>query len=147
MFAAGLLAAAIKSVNLLMPLMAWRTLTPMIAIILESLLLAAFVSIIVSKPLWKQATGFVVASLSWRALFLGVMALRYAASGFLFSDLQNVQTIASFILFQGLLGATIAFLAYQGIRWLFIGKKIRLNPLPAMSASMLALAVLLTIFL
>ncbi len=147
MFAAGLLAAAIKSVNLLMPLMAWRTLTPMIAIVLESLMLASLVALIVNKPVRSQITGFVVASLSWRALFLGVMALRYAMSGFLFADLANMQTILSFVVYQGLAGAGIAFLAYRVVHWVMMDKGLRLRPFPAVSASLLGIAVVLTIFL
>jgi hypothetical protein len=116
-FLVGLVAAAIKVTQLMLPFLpAIKVLVPAAAIIFEASLVA--VSYIVLKSMKRKVTipGILVSSIGWR---LAYMALQYALtlfgipSGYISAGWES---IASFILLEGLVNAAIIFIVFR-FKW------------------------------
>ena len=144
----GVVAAAIKGVNLLLPQYSiFKTINPMISIVFETLLVTAFIAWMAPS---KDKTLFIalpLASIGWRVLYLAYMGVQYAATGFLAAQLQSAGALVSFVMLEGILSAAIAvglgyavreFLSRHSwnIRWHF-----------SYSVMSVALAVALTLLL
>ncbi len=145
--AIGVIAASIKALNLISPMHYWRTVNPMVSIMIETLVVVGFVTIIVNKP-WKQkAMAVTAASISWRLLYMGYMGGQFVTTGFVHNHLSSSLAFVEFVLLQGILSGGIALALYYIIDFL----KVRMHtfiPIQFTTASaMLVLAVVLTIYL
>jgi hypothetical protein len=107
----GAIAAAIKAVNFLFPVLnIWKTINPMIAIVLETLMVFAVISVIAHKKLPTTALGLLIASISWRLLYAAYQTVNGLFSGSLAPYLQSVAGMIEFVLLSGLLSAGIAII-------------------------------------
>ncbi|MFA5421958.1 MAG: hypothetical protein WC344_04180 [Bacilli bacterium] len=131
----GLIAAAIKAINLLMPLPPAgpiKVINPMISIVLQSLIVFGLSYLFDRKTTAVKSTLLQVgilafAIVAWRGLFLVNQAINYGITGNLPNQLKDAAGILSFIFVNGgyeflILGVIYAiyrlvsfFLAHKGI--------------------------------
>ncbi len=143
----GAIAAMIKSINLFFPMNHWRTINPMVAIVLESLMVMAVIGVVVHKPLQQKILAFSIASLGWRLLYLGYMGVQFITTGFLHDNLTSMSSFIAFVFVQGLLGAALALMLYYVLEWMrqHVGKTIQIKPVTA--TLMVVIAIALTVIL
>ena len=142
------IAATIKAINLFMPgLPAIKTYNPMIAMMLQSLVLVVFIPLFKKKSIPSVVSGIALVGFSWRLLFLGNIAINHALTNFQFSQLASVSNMIQFVVFLGLMEALILG-TIQIIR-LALKQKVSLSfkPNAVLSLSTFIFAVILTIFL
>ncbi|MBU1141980.1 MAG: hypothetical protein KKG64_05590, partial [Firmicutes bacterium] len=107
------IAASIKAINFFLPgLPPIKTYNPMIAIMLQSLVMVVFLPLIEKKPLALKVTGIALVGLSWRMLFLGNIAINHALTAFPFVQLASLSNMAEFVLYLGLMEALVLSLIY-----------------------------------
>ena len=147
LFYIGLVASAIKGVNLFLPQFTiFKTINPMMSIILESLVVVLVVSMLVSeKPVLKY-TALPIASLVWRFAFIGWGGLVFVVNGFQATLISEFSFMFNFLVLGGLLSGAIA----TGL--LFISTKVKLETSkfdfhPLLASSLLMVAVLATYLL
>jgi hypothetical protein len=147
-FYVALVAASIKAVNFLLPgLMPIKTYNPMIAILLQSIIVFVAIAIYEKRGLPHVITSFVVASIGWRILFLANITINNALTGFNFPQLRSLETMVSFTLYQGLIGALFLSIIYT--IYYFLRHRINLyfKPTWVVSLPLVVLAVILTFLL
>ncbi len=147
LFMIGLLAAAIKGINLFFPIFPWKTINPMAAIIIETLVLASVMVYIVKKSPRTSFIAILSASLVWRGLYLGYMGLQYAFTGFLHDSLTSFNAVLTFIVLHGLISGFIAVGVYLSMRIIHRAPSFNKPIQPIYGSCMVILAVLLTVFL
>lgn len=111
LFYIGVVAASIKAVDFLLPAISiYKTINPMMSILLESLVVVVVASMMISKKPVIQYSSLVIASVSWRALFIVWMGVQYQLTGNLAPYIQSFSAITEFVLVSGLLSGAIASL-------------------------------------
>ncbi|HAV20096.1 MAG TPA: hypothetical protein DCX17_03625, partial [Firmicutes bacterium] len=85
---------------------------PMIAIMLQSLLVFSFVKVFERKQIGYKILSIASLSFGWRALFIANIAINHALTGFPFSQLVSSQATLSFIFLYGLMETGILFVAF-----------------------------------
>jgi len=111
LFYIGGVAASIKSIDLLLPQSSvFKTINPMISIMLEALVVVLVVNLLVSKSPVKKAIALPVASIGWRTLFVSWMGFQYLTTGNLAPYIQTWEAVLGFVLLSGLLSGAIATL-------------------------------------
>ncbi len=148
-FYVALVAAAIKSVNLLMPFLpAAKTINPMVSMVLEAALVFAVIPLFDTNKLPNKFAAFAIASVGWRLLFLGYQGLNFAITDYLAAYLQSFGSALEFVVLNGLGSVAIMILVYLGFRKIkLIDKVDNLRIAPIISLASLTVAVLLTIFI
>ncbi len=142
------IAATIKSINLFMPgLPAIKTYNPMIAMMLQSFVLAVFVPLFKKNSMPTVLTSIALVGISWRILFLGNIAINHALTDFRFPQLANLSSMFEFVLILGIMEALVLgviHMIYSAIKQK-VTFSFRLNAV--WSVSTFVFAVILTIFL
>ncbi|XMB72122.1 hypothetical protein RJI07_08435 [Mycoplasmatota bacterium WC30] len=145
----GVVAAGIKSINLFLPFFSpFKIINPMISIILESLMVVAVIGVLSKDDIKSKVSGFVLASIGWRALYLGYMGIQYLTTGFVSSYLVTFYAAFEYTVLFGLLSAGLAF----GFHYLdtYVSKNTKrsifANINPAISLTVFVLAIIVTIF-
>jgi hypothetical protein len=142
------IAATIKAINLFMPgLPAIKTYNPMIAIMLQSIVLVVFIPLFKKNSIPAVVTGIAVLGFSWRLLFLANIAINHALTGFQFSQLASLSNMFDFVIMLGFIEALVLGLIH--IIRIGIHQKVSFvfKPNAILSVSTFVFAVLLTIFL
>ncbi len=141
----GLIAAGIKAIDLVLPgMMVFKTINPMISIVLESLLVAAAYPLI-SKTDWKsKLSGGLAASLGWRAGYILYMTAQFLITGFVSSYIASPAAVINFILFNGAVSGLLVFAVLHFEPKLTL-KTIKFKPVYALAALVLALGLQLII--
>jgi len=142
------IAASIKAINLFMPgLPPIKTYNPMIAMMLQSVVLVVFIPLFKKNTVPAAITGITVLGFSWRALFLGYIAIYHTLTGFKFPQLVSTSAMVQFVLLLGLMEAgvlgVIGFMRYalsQRVSFVF-------KPNTILALSTFIFAVVLTVFL
>ena len=142
------IAATIKAINFFMPgLPAIKTYNPMIAMMLQSVVLVVFIPLFKKNTVPAGMTGVAVLGFSWRALFLGNISINHALTGFNFPQLASQSSMIQFVLLLGLIEAGILGLIVA-IRYAISMKlSFVFKPNLILSLSTFIFAVMLTIFL
>jgi len=142
------IAATIKAINFFLPgLPPIKTYNPMIAIMLQSLVMVIFIPLIEKKPVAAKIAGLALVGFSWRLLFLANIAINHALTGFPFPQLVSTSAMLELVVYLGLMEALILGVIY-GVRWIFIQKiKFTFKPNLAVSLATFIIAVLLTFYL
>ncbi len=147
LFAVGLLAALIKSVNFFTPMNQWGVINPMIAIVIESLLIVGFVSYLKHHQWQKQLSAFVLVSVVWRALYLTWFAIQYLTTGFMAAQITDVSAIMSFVGLQGLVSGVMAFGLVRFMQTLHLEVTIPKRVHHLLTSGLFVLALMLTYIL
>ncbi len=144
----AMIAASIKSVNFFMPgLIPIKTYNPMIAIMLQSLVMVVVIPVLQKKNAVQIIMGLSVLGFSWRLLFLGNIAINNAITGFQFVQLQSLSQMINFVFLFGLLEALFLAIIYSMMRLTERKFVFSFRPTMIFSISSYALAILLTIVL
>lgn len=141
----ALIAASIKAVNFFMPgLPPIKTYNPMIAIMLQSLVVATVVKRFMSPSLAISVPAILIVGFAWRLLFLFNISINNMLTGFPFPQLADTSATLDYLLVLGALeGVILLVLSFASMRVPIIKKK----PAPAFALSLLALAFALTIWI
>ena len=141
LFYIGIIAAMIKSVDLLLPqLSIYKTINPMISILMESLVVVLVMSFLVSKNPMKKYSALIIASVSWRSIFVLWMYIVYLNTGMMAPYLATTSGIIDFVIITGLLSGVFA----SGI--IFVLSKVQIK-LPDISKNIIFASSLLLIAL
>jgi|LGOV01.1.fsa_nt_gb hypothetical protein len=144
LFYIGFVAAAIKSIDFLLPqLSIFKTINPMLSIILESLVVVLVVTMITSKKPVNKYLALPIASISWRTLFIGWMALQFVLTGNLAPYIKSFSLGFEFVVISGLISGALASAL------LFIDSKVtftfrRLDYSPYLATVLLVVALIAT---
>lgn len=143
----GMVAILIKATNLFLPMLPpAKTINPMIAMFLQSLLVFAVIPMLSSEKPLNKITGIMVASFSWRLGMIGYYLFNALNSGFIDFRIASFNPGFSFVVIEGLLSAALAIILLFATNKIKVMDKIntlRINPL--VSSAILALALFLTI--
>ena len=145
LFYVGLVAAMIKSVDLLLPsLSIYKTINPMISILLESLVVVAVITLVISKKPQLSYTALPIASIAWRSIFIGYMGIQFAVTGNLAPYIKTLQAGVNFVIIGGLLsGALASLLIFLDRHYIHKLNSITIRPV---YATLLFIAALITTY-
>ena len=105
----ALIAATIKSVDFLLPAISiYKTINPMVSIILESLVVVMVVNLLLSKKKTNNYIALPVASITWRAVFIAWMVFQYATTGNLAPYIGSFSNGFEFVVISGLISGALA---------------------------------------
>jgi hypothetical protein len=147
LFYVGLVAAMIKGINLFLPQVTiFKTINPMISILMESLVVVLVISFLVGpKPIQKYL-ALPFASVVWRVLFIAWGFFIYFTSGFQSTLISTSSAMIEFVIYGGLLSGAIATaLVLISSKISFHVRKIDFHPV--LATSLLLVAILATYFL
>lgn len=137
----GFIAAGIKAVDFLLPgMIVFKTINPMISIVLEALVVAvAYPMLSNLKAGWKLSGG-IAASVGWRTGYIIYMVIQYFVTGFVSSYISVPASAISFILLNGIMSGILVF----GV--LMLESKVKINvmkirPVYALAALVLAMGL------
>lgn len=149
LLAIGAIAACIKAINFFMPFGSpFKIINPMLSIVLESMMVLVVISLLSKDDVKSKATGFIVASIGWRAMYLLYGGIQFATTGFVSDYLVTFYAAIEFTVLFGLLSAAIALgIHYLDLKVTNTNKKNVIQWInPYVSFATLALAIILTIF-
>lgn len=126
----GLVAMMIKSINLFMPnITIWKTINPMICIVVESLMVIAVVNLLNKESIAKKIVALPLASIGWNAIYLTYLYITYRTTGTVFSQIASLTALGNYLLFNclisGILATGIYFIGLmvdKKLTYRFIGK-------------------------
>jgi hypothetical protein len=105
----GAVAAAIKAVDLLLPVPSlWKVFNPMICILLESAVVLLLAKAIDSRRILPRLVALPTASIAWRFLFLGTLFVQFMFTHSLSSQLSSVDAILTFAVVNGAFSGALA---------------------------------------
>ncbi|MDA3846423.1 MAG: hypothetical protein PF505_07750 [Vallitaleaceae bacterium] len=140
----GLVAAAIKSVDFFLPeLSVFKTLNPMVSIIVEAMIVMVVYPYLVNTKSLVSGIGAVMASLGWRAVFVLYMYIQFIMTGNLAQFLATPADGVSFVVISGTLSACLLFGAVwlESKKRLLVGNVFNLKPVIVGSTLLVALIV------
>lgn len=144
----GIVAATIKSVNLLFPAYnIWKTINPMVSIVFEALMVFAVVKLLSGKKLSTKLIALPIASIGWRLLYIGFMGVQYLMTGFLANHLSSFAIFFEFVVISGFISGVVATLFYLVFTKVPSKELITRRLKPVITAVLLVVAVTLTILL
>jgi len=109
LFYIGVVAATIKSVDFFLPAISiYKTINPMMSILMEAVVVVVVVGLLVSKKPVQVYSSLIIASVLWRTLFVGWMGVQYQLTGNLAPYITSASNIAQFVLISGLLSGVLA---------------------------------------
>lgn len=140
----GVVAALIKSVDFLLPgLSVFKTINPMISIIMESMIIAILCPYLVGKNRTKEYASAIAGSIGWRLMYLVYLTTTYMLTGNIGKHIASFQNGFQFLLVNGIFSGLIAI----ALLWVNdqLGKKktseFQLNPVYAVAAFAFAVFV------
>ena len=148
LFWIAMIAAMIKSINLFMPAFnIWKTINPMICIMLESLMVIAVVSMLNKESIAKRLVALPLASFGWNIIYLAYLGATFLITGTLASQIATISALGNYLLINCLLSGILA----TGIYFigLLIDKKLSFRVVGKawLSLPVFALAIFLTLVL
>lgn len=109
LFYIAVVAATIKAVDFLLPTLSiYKTINPMLSILLESLVVVAVISLLVSKKPVNNYIALPIASIAWRALFILWMGLQFYLTGNLAPYIKTLSLGFEFVIISGIVSGFFA---------------------------------------
>lgn len=129
-FYIGFIAAMIKSVDFLLPQISiYKTINPMLSIMLEALAVVLVVTMITSKKPANKYLALPIASISWRTLFIGWMTFQFILTGNLAPYIQSYSAGFTFVIISGVISGVLASaLLYVDSKVKFTFKRFEYSP-------------------
>lgn len=144
----GLVAAAIKSIDFLLPSFSvFKTINPMASIVLESLLVFAVVFLFTSQKVTNRIAAAQIASIGWRVGYVAYMGIQFLITGFVAASIASYANAFEFIIFSGVIGGLmVTGLIYleQKVNYNF---RTKFDSRPVFAAGLLIIAVVVTFML
>lgn len=136
-------ASLVKAVNFFLPALSiYKTINPMIAFFLEAMLVVGVVRIIMKDSVKTNLIGMQVASISWRALFMGYMAIQFVLTGNLAPYISDFGSITNFLIIEGVVSGLLATALYYTVSYVGKKGKVSLHISPMVSISLFVIAVI-----
>lgn len=134
----GIIAAGIKAVDFLIPgMMAFKTINPMISIVMESLMVAAAYPLLSGNKTYKQILGSIFSSMGWRTGYVLYMAIQFLITGFVSSYITSASAVVNFILLNGLFSGLLVYaMIYIDLKTVY--RSIKFRPVYAFIALAMA---------
>lgn len=144
----GMVAASIKSIDLFLPSYSiFKTINPMVSIVLESLLVFAVVMLFTSEKITNKIAAAQIASIGWRVGYVTYMVAQFAFTGFVAYSISSFAHILEFVVLSGVIGGLLA----SGLIYLDSSLKYKFNfkldIKPAFATGLLLIAALATFIL
>ncbi len=140
----GLIAASIKAVDFMLPgMMVFKTINPIISIVLESLVVFVALPILSSKKTIKRVLGAISTSITWRTGFVLYMLIQYLVTKNATIYITSPTYSLSFVMISGLIGGLLV----MGVLWFeqsfkkVVFSKIHFRPVYAVLTLILALGI------
>ncbi len=109
LFYVGIVAASIKAVDIFLPAISiFKTINPMISILLESLVVILVITMVKHQNQVYVFTALPIASISWRIIFIGWMGLQYLLAINMAPYLSSFVGTFEFVIVSGLISGFIA---------------------------------------
>lgn len=144
----GIVAASIKSIDLFLPSFSiFKTINPMVSILLESLLVFVVVILFTSEKVTNKIAAAQLASIGWRVGYVLYMTAQFALTGFVAISITSVANILEFVVFSGVIGGLLASLLIYIDSSLSYRFNFKLDIKPAFAAGLLLIAAVATIIL
>lgn len=141
----GLIAASIKAIDFLLPgLSVYKTINPMVSIVMEALIVFAVIKYMSSEKEGNKIVMWQSASIGWRVLFVTYMAIQFALTGNLAPYIDSLTALLSFVLLEGIISGLFAY----GL--IHLNKKELIIPFTqkyAVSLSLVVIALISTFYL
>lgn len=109
----GFIAAAIKSIDFLLPIASpFKVINPMLSIIMESLMVVAVIRMLTKDSLTSKASALAIASVGWRVLYFAYMGIQFLTSGFVYlqSTSQYLEFFGIYAFGSALFGLGLVYL-------------------------------------
>ncbi len=144
----GMVAAAIKSLNLFLPSYSvFKTINPMMSIVLESLLVFAVVVMFTSEKITNKIAAIQIASIGWRVGYVLFMTAQFIFTGYVATSISSISNFLGFVVFSGVLSGTFA-LGFIYLDSVLINKiNFKLDTKPVFAAGLFLLAAVATVIL
>ncbi|MCD6482206.1 MAG: hypothetical protein J7K80_00525, partial [Candidatus Izimaplasma sp.] len=90
----GMVAASIKGINLFLPSYSiFKTINPMMSIVLESLLVFAVVILFTSEKITNKVAAAQIASIGWRVGYVVFMTIQFVFTGYITYSISSIYHI------------------------------------------------------
>lgn len=146
-FFVGLIAIMIKATNLFLPfLFPAKTINPMIAMVIQTLLVFAIIPLLDSKKLGVKVASIVMISVAWRLVMVGYYGVNYLITDFLDFRLKGFEPAFTYIVTEGIISGAFAvglIFATNPIKALVKFDRSKINPI--ISTAVLVIAIVLTL--
>ncbi len=144
----GMVAATIKSLNLFLPSYSvFKTINPMMSIVLESLLVFAVVVMFTSEKITNKIAAIQIASIGWRVGYVLFMTAQFVFTGYVATSISSVNNFLGFVVLSGVLSGMFA-LGFIYIDTVLINKiNFKLDTKPVFAAGLFLLAAVATVIL
>ena len=104
----GLVAASIKAVDFYLPQISiFKTVNPMMSIVMETLLVVLVVQLLVDPKPQRKYLALPIASIGWRTFFIAWMVAQFYLTGNQAPYIQSIGAASQFVLVSGLLSGVI----------------------------------------
>jgi hypothetical protein len=140
----GMIASGIKAIDFLLPgLSLFKTINPMISILLEAVVVAVICPYLVGHKKTKEYAGAIAGSMGWRGLYMLYLTGTFMVTGSVGKYIASFQSGVSFLIVNGLISGILAI----GVLWVnnrLEGKerrKIEIKPVYALTTLMLAVVI------
>jgi hypothetical protein len=144
LFYMGVVASTIKSVDLLLPQFSiFKTINPMISILLESLVVVLVVTMVVSKNPTKKYLALPIASVSWRLVFITYMGIQFLLTGNLAHYITTFGAGFEFVVISGLLSGAFGSVLLYLDKYLHFSFS-KLDRYPLIASALFAIAIITT---
>ena len=105
----GMVAASIKSIDLFLPSYSiFKTINPMVSIVLESLLVFAVVMLFTSEKVTNKIAAAQVASIGWRVGYVLFMTAQFVFTGFVAVSISSMANFLQFVILSGAISGLMA---------------------------------------
>lgn len=146
-FYVAFIAIAIKATNLFLPMLyPAKTINPMIAMFIQSLLAFAVMPMLNSQGLKNKISALAIASISWRLVMIGYYGLNYLLTGFMDFRIAEFNPAFTYVVTEGLISLALAVMVFQATKPIKTSSKWLEQKLsPVFSSLLLVVAVILTL--
>lgn len=145
LFYIGVVAASIKAVDIFLPAISiFKTINPMMSILLESLAVIFVISMVNSKKQAYIITALPIASISWRIVFVGWMGLQYVLAINMAPYLSNLTLAYEFVIVSGLVSGLIATGLLYLSKYIKPQFSLKLSQKPILASLLFLIALVLT---
>ncbi|MCK5388607.1 MAG: hypothetical protein KAJ22_04915 [Candidatus Izimaplasma sp.] len=105
----GMVAASIKSIDLFLPSYSiFKTINPMVSIVLESLLVFAVVMLFTSEKVTNKIAAAQIASIGWRVGYVMFMTAQFIFTGFVAASISSIASFLQFVILSGAISGLMA---------------------------------------
>ncbi len=144
----GMVAASIKSIDLFLPSYTiFKTINPMVSIVLESLLVFAVVMLFTSEKVTNKIAAAQIASIGWRVGYVMFMTAQFIFTGYVAVSIASMANFMQFVILSGAISGLMATAFIYFDTSLSHKFNFKFDMKPAFAAGLLLIAAVATFIL